>query len=154
GRVLAFAGGKDLAHDDLRDLLWLDMATAESLGNRDLAELVGRQARQPAAERPDRGPHGARNHAIGHQQISLDGALHHVGSRRECKSGGRPESSRRRSELALTDNHQLIAKRMKVQSAASQQRNSISGCKAIRSSESRARASTPTPRISALLFLQ
>ena len=43
-RVLAFAGGEDLAHDDLRHLLRLDLGAAQRLDDRDLAELVGRQA--------------------------------------------------------------------------------------------------------------
>ena len=43
-RVLPLAGGEDLAHDDLRHLLRLDMRAAQRLDDRDLAELMGRQA--------------------------------------------------------------------------------------------------------------
>ena len=67
-RVLAFAGGEDLAHDDLGDVFRLDMGAAQRLGDRDLAELMGRQAGEPAVERPDRGTRGAGNDDIGHQE--------------------------------------------------------------------------------------
>ncbi len=66
-RVLPFAGGEDLAHDDLGNILRLDMRAAQRLGDRDLAELMGRQAGEPAVERPDRGTRGARNDDVGHQ---------------------------------------------------------------------------------------
>ena len=66
-RVLAFAGGEDLAHDDLRHLFRLDMGAAQGFDDRDLAELVRRQAGEAAVEGPDRGPRRARNDDIGHQ---------------------------------------------------------------------------------------
>ena len=49
-RVLPFAGGEDLAHDDLRHLARLDLGAAQRLDDRDLAELVRRQAGEPAIE--------------------------------------------------------------------------------------------------------
>ena len=65
-RVLPFAGGEDLAHDDLGDVFRLDMRSSQRLGDRDLAELMGRQAGEPAVERPDRGSRGAGNDDVGH----------------------------------------------------------------------------------------
>jgi hypothetical protein len=69
-RVLALAGGEDLAHDDLGHVFRLDMRAAQRLDDRDLAKLVGRQAGEPAVEGPDRGPRRTRNHDIGHQNFS------------------------------------------------------------------------------------
>src|SRR6266853_788247 len=65
-RVLPFTGGEDLAHDHLRHVLRLDMGAAQRLGDRYLTKLMGRQAREPADEGPNRGPRGARNDDIGH----------------------------------------------------------------------------------------
>ena len=42
-RVLALAGGQDLAQDDLGDLARLDAGALQRLGDRDLAELVRRE---------------------------------------------------------------------------------------------------------------
>ena len=43
GRVLALAGGQDLAHDDLGDAAGLDAGALQRGLDGDLAEFVGRQ---------------------------------------------------------------------------------------------------------------
>src|SRR6202008_1041480 len=57
-RVLPGTGGEDLAHDHLRYLAGLDAGALERRLDGDLAELVGRQARQRAVEGPDWGTRG------------------------------------------------------------------------------------------------
>jgi hypothetical protein len=64
-RVHAFAGREDLAEDDFRYVLRLDMGAAQRLGDRDLAQFVGRQGREAAIERADRGADGAGDDDVG-----------------------------------------------------------------------------------------
>ena len=45
------------------------MSAAQCLDDRDFAELMGRQAGEPAIERPDRGTRGAGNDDIGNKDI-------------------------------------------------------------------------------------
>ena len=66
-RVLPLAGRQDLAHDDFRDLFRIDRGAAQRLGDRDLAELVRRQAGEPAVEGSDRGAGGAGDDNVGHE---------------------------------------------------------------------------------------
>src|SRR6516162_4260531 len=67
GRVLALTGSEDLAHDYLGNLFRPDLGATQRLDDCDLAELVRRQAAEPAVEGPNRGARSARNHDIGHQ---------------------------------------------------------------------------------------
>ena len=70
-RVLALASGEDLAEDDFGDLGRLDPRTPHRLDDRDLAELVRRQARKPAIEGSDWGAGGAGNHDVAHRRVLL-----------------------------------------------------------------------------------
>src|SRR5271165_4800853 len=67
GRVLALAGGEDLAHDHLANFFRLDIGAPKRLDDRDLAELVRRQTAEPTVESPNGGAGSARNHDIGHR---------------------------------------------------------------------------------------
>ena len=55
GRVLALAGGQDLAEDDLVDLARIDLGALERGLDRDRAEFVRRRVAEGAVERADRG---------------------------------------------------------------------------------------------------
>ena len=60
---------QDLAQDDFRDLFRIDLGAAQRLDDRDLAELVRRQAGEPAVEGSDRGAGGAGDDDIGHEGL-------------------------------------------------------------------------------------
>ena len=69
-RVLSLAGGEDLAQDNLRHLARLDLGAAQGLDDRDLPQLMRRQAGEPAIERADWGAGGAGDDDVGHEGIS------------------------------------------------------------------------------------
>jgi hypothetical protein len=58
GRVLALAGGEDLAHDHFVDLLRRNTGALERCLDGDRAQIMGGNGRQSAVERPDRGAGG------------------------------------------------------------------------------------------------
>ncbi len=68
-RVLAFAGGEDLAQDDLADLARIDPGALQRLDDRHLPEFVRRKARERAAERPNRGAGGAGDDDLVHRPL-------------------------------------------------------------------------------------
>ena len=68
-RVLALAGGQDLAHHHLGHLGRLDPAALERGADRDLAEIVRRHARERAVEAADRRPRGTGNDDLGHAYL-------------------------------------------------------------------------------------
>ena len=65
-RVLALAGGQDLAHNHLGHVARLDGAALERGADRDLAQIVRRHARERAVEAADRRAHGTGNDDLGH----------------------------------------------------------------------------------------
>ena len=64
---LALARLQHLAHDDVLDLLGLDLGALERGLDRDAAELGGVEGRQAAAQLADRGAGGAEDHGLGHR---------------------------------------------------------------------------------------
>ena len=99
-RVLAFAGGEDLAHDDLGHSPGSTFGAPHRLRDRDLAEFMRRQAGQPAVERPDRRAGGAGDDDVGHRDL-LKGITPMWAAIGECKSGARRVSSRVRADPAV-----------------------------------------------------
>src|SRR5262249_61130647 len=63
-RVLALSGREDLAQDNLGYALGLDPGTLQRRRDRNLSELVGRQACERSVERADRGARGTDNDDI------------------------------------------------------------------------------------------
>ena len=68
---LALAGLEDLAHDDVLDLLGLDVGALERGLDRDAAQLGGVEGRQPAAQLADRRSGGAEDDGLGHVRLPV-----------------------------------------------------------------------------------
>jgi len=67
--TLAEARLEDIPHQHLVDPLGVDRGPPQGLGHGDGPELGGGHPRQSAGERPDRGPHRARDHRLGHRPL-------------------------------------------------------------------------------------